>query len=75
MPGLVPGIHVLRTARQGVDDRDKPGHDERREWGPNSVPLALEPADVLLGIELEADAADQIELGFEEVDVVFLVAH
>jgi hypothetical protein len=27
MPGLVPGIHVLRTAWQGVDGRDKPGHD------------------------------------------------
>jgi len=27
MPGLVPGIHVLRAALQGVDGRDKPGHD------------------------------------------------
>lgn len=27
MPGLVPGIHVLRAANQGVDGRDKPGHD------------------------------------------------
>ncbi|MDA9464887.1 hypothetical protein XH87_09775 [Bradyrhizobium sp. CCBAU 53415] len=27
MPGLVPGIHVLRTAGQGVDGRDEPGHD------------------------------------------------
>jgi hypothetical protein len=27
------------------------------------MPLALEPADVLLGVELEADAADQVELG------------
>jgi hypothetical protein len=26
MPGLVPGIHVL-AAKQGVDGRDKPGHD------------------------------------------------
>src|SRR5208283_5291104 len=26
MPGLVPGIHVLR-ADQGVDGRDKPSHD------------------------------------------------
>jgi hypothetical protein len=30
MPGLVPGIHVLRAARQGVDGRDKPGHDADR---------------------------------------------
>ncbi|RTM10989.1 MAG: hypothetical protein EKK33_23045, partial [Bradyrhizobiaceae bacterium] len=25
MPGLVPGIHVLGAASQGVDGRDKPG--------------------------------------------------
>jgi hypothetical protein len=29
MPGLVPGIHVLRSAQKGVDGRDKPGHDAR----------------------------------------------
>jgi hypothetical protein len=29
MPGLVPGIHVLGTEQQGVDGRDKPGHDVR----------------------------------------------
>lgn len=28
MPGLVPGIHVLRALRQGVDGRDMPGHDD-----------------------------------------------
>jgi hypothetical protein len=29
MPGLVPGIHVLcsQSKKQGVDGRDKPGHD------------------------------------------------
>jgi len=27
MPGLVPGIRAL-AAKQGVDGRDKPGHDE-----------------------------------------------
>jgi hypothetical protein len=26
MPGLVPGIHAL-AAKEGVDGRDKPGHD------------------------------------------------
>jgi hypothetical protein len=26
MPGLVPGIHAS-AAKQGVDGRDKPGHD------------------------------------------------
>jgi hypothetical protein len=29
MPGLVPGIHVLKCrCRKDVDGRDKPGHDE-----------------------------------------------
>jgi hypothetical protein len=29
MPGLVPGIHVfLAVGKQGVDGRDKPGHDD-----------------------------------------------
>jgi hypothetical protein len=29
MPGLVPGIHVLSRLRdQGVDARDKRGHDD-----------------------------------------------
>jgi hypothetical protein len=30
MPGLVPGIHVLKPSagKQDVDGRDKPGHDE-----------------------------------------------
>jgi hypothetical protein len=28
MPGLVPGIHVLRlVVEKDVDGRDKPGHD------------------------------------------------
>jgi hypothetical protein len=28
MPGLVPGIHVLKALTQeDVDGRDKPGHD------------------------------------------------
>jgi hypothetical protein len=31
MPGLVPGIHVLRSRTQeGVDGRDKPGHDKNK---------------------------------------------
>jgi hypothetical protein len=28
MPGLVPGIHVFEAAKEVVDGRDKPGHDE-----------------------------------------------
>jgi hypothetical protein len=31
MPGLVPGIHLLRRRRkENVDGRDKPGHDVER---------------------------------------------
>jgi hypothetical protein len=29
MPGLVPGIHALLSDKEGVDGRDKPGHDEQ----------------------------------------------
>jgi hypothetical protein len=29
MPGLVPGIHAFNSAKQGVDGRVKPGHDNR----------------------------------------------
>ncbi len=28
MAGLVPAIHVLCSLKEGVDARDKPGHDE-----------------------------------------------
>jgi len=28
MPGFMPGIHVFLSHSQGVDGRDKPGHDE-----------------------------------------------
>src|SRR3990170_6245223 len=35
----------------------------------------VELADMMLGIELEAEPADEIELGFEEVDMTLLVAH
>jgi hypothetical protein len=31
MPGLVPGIRVLLFLGQGVDGRDKPGHDEHKD--------------------------------------------
>src|SRR5262245_3413804 len=30
MRGLDPRIHVFLAKKQGVDGRDKPGHDERR---------------------------------------------
>ena len=37
MPGLVPGIHVLRQQREVVDGRVKPGHDDvnRRDIVPH----------------------------------------
>jgi hypothetical protein len=28
MPGLVPGIHVLRRGAKDMDGRVKPGHDQ-----------------------------------------------
>ena len=36
MPGLVPGIHVLRAAWKGVDGRDRPGHDAAGTVGAHS---------------------------------------
>ncbi|MFK4512550.1 hypothetical protein IQ17_02588 [Bradyrhizobium daqingense] len=41
MPGLVPGIHVLGYPEQGVDGRDKPGHDTVDTAGP------MAPTDVI----------------------------
>ena len=34
MPGLVPGIHVLRVfSKDDVDGRDEPGHDDDNRGG------------------------------------------
>ncbi|MGY4282948.1 hypothetical protein ACVWXO_002168 [Bradyrhizobium sp. LM2.7] len=44
MPGLVPGVHVLRAAWPRVDGRDKPGHDAVRPWRPNSKVICDRPA-------------------------------
>jgi hypothetical protein len=30
MPGFMPGIHALLCMKQGVDGRDKPGHDAEK---------------------------------------------
>src|SRR6476469_881947 len=38
-----------------------------------NVSSALEAADVLLRVELDADLLDQLQLGFEKIDVMFLV--
>ena len=50
MPGLVPGIHVLlcsghkncietAASPKDVDGRDKPGHDEKLQYGPFNMNL------------------------------------
>jgi hypothetical protein len=47
MPGLVPGIHVFQNKQdEGVDGRDKPGHDD--QWSPtlgneddSNIPIAF----------------------------------
>jgi phenylalanyl-tRNA synthetase alpha chain len=37
MPGLVPGIHALRTWQEDVDGRVKPGHDEHRRLAMSDI--------------------------------------
>ncbi|MEY9105434.1 hypothetical protein ABIA06_004054 [Bradyrhizobium yuanmingense] len=32
MPGLVPGLHVLRASWLSVKGRDKPGHDAAEDF-------------------------------------------
>jgi hypothetical protein len=44
--------------------------DERR-----LVFVFLKLADVMLGVKFEAKLGDQVELGFEKVDMFFLVVH
>ncbi|MGA2128611.1 MAG: hypothetical protein ABSG76_20965, partial [Xanthobacteraceae bacterium] len=46
MPGLVPGIHVFPATSEGVDGRDKPGHDASGDSGvasAASTPIDAEP--------------------------------
>lgn len=45
MPGLVPGIYVLRTASKDVDGRVKPGHDETEDTTMATHKLLLLPGD------------------------------
>ena len=55
---------------------DPPARDDDLDSFPRSRSvLALELAHMLLGVELEPDALDQVELGFEEIDVMLLVLH
>ncbi|PSO21399.1 hypothetical protein C7G42_06965 [Bradyrhizobium sp. MOS003] len=39
MPGLVPGIHVLRAVRLDVDGRDRPSHDAAEAIVPPTASL------------------------------------
>ena len=48
MPGLVPGIHVLRAAAEVVDGRDKPGHDCDGVRGRSAGSLLPLPLDLVL---------------------------
>jgi hypothetical protein len=72
MPGLVPGIHVLLYRwREGVDGRDKPGHDDLTtgavsggRGGVNSkAVLRPDSADLLVGRKL---TAQRLSAGFRE---------
>jgi hypothetical protein len=60
-----PGMTVV------VDGRRINSHSKRS----GILVLALEPADMLLGVEFKPDPPDQIKLGFEEIDVMLLVLH
>jgi hypothetical protein len=44
MPGLVPGIHVFGSLMQGVDGRDKPGHDDALYAASRAAFLSSNPA-------------------------------
>ncbi|MEY9883052.1 hypothetical protein ABIA43_004586 [Bradyrhizobium sp. USDA 328] len=48
MPGLVPGIHVLRAERQRVDGRDKPGHDGASILYVSSVYIQFETGIIVI---------------------------
>jgi hypothetical protein len=44
MAGLVPALHVLAIEKEGVDARDKPGHDDAETSVPASTNLPADPA-------------------------------
>ncbi|RZM92584.1 hypothetical protein CWO91_40400 [Bradyrhizobium genosp. SA-3] len=62
MPGLVPGIHVLRATGLDVDGRDKPGHDGEEA----SVPQALEENNHLGSFEI-ASLSSWISYGLRRI--------
>ena len=58
---------------RGEAARPHPG--ERADAGIDQLVIVVDLADVVLGIELEAELGDEIELGLEKIDVLFLVVH
>ena len=59
MPGLVPGIHVFSLrGTKDVDGRDKPGHDNKREWETNKMPIA---GQGMLLTSMDIDKAHEAE--------------
>src|SRR5262249_31366623 len=57
----------LAGQRTTQDGRARPLHRQR--------PSVFQLTDVMLSVELEAELGDEIELGFEEIDVALLVRH
>src|SRR6185312_15445104 len=68
---LAPRPIVQRIKMAGTS----PAMARKAAAGEALVTVLVELADVMLGIELKAELGDEIELGFEEVDVVFFVLH
>jgi hypothetical protein len=69
-PTAATGRGQVNTRKNCDDAKPAIGGSSR------SVFLVLvEFADVMLGVELEPELGDQVELGFEEIDVLFLVVH
>src|SRR5262245_55944810 len=82
MAGHRPGHPRSWRRTKNVDARVKPGHDEmvkalRGRLQPRKRPSVpgLEMAHVLLAVELEPDAIDEVQLRLEKVDVALLVLH
>jgi hypothetical protein len=65
MPGLVPGIHVFRWVNQGVDGRDKPGHDGS----------SLDLRKIRDSASSGADAVQKFEAVFAELRILGVHRH
>src|ERR1700675_955140 len=62
MPGLVPGIHVLCSARKDVDGRDKPGHDGVNSQADVLPSLRAKRSNPCRGAKKESIASSQVLL-------------